>query len=32
MKPAGRNHFTLEWVWFLTWALGSSLWCVTAAS
>jgi hypothetical protein len=31
MNRAGRNDLGLDWVWFLAWALASSLWCLTAA-
>lgn len=32
MKRAGRNDLALDWLWFLAWALASSVWCITAAS
>jgi len=32
MNRAGKNDLALDWVWFLAWALASSVWCVTAAS
>src|SRR5262245_46462261 len=31
MRATGQGSQLFDWLWFLTWGIASSIWCVTAA-